>query len=238
MWKFLKSCASQLSVVFSQLFTWSLKENILPFICKTSVFCPVRKIPNPSCLKDYRPTALTSIVMKCFERIILHQPMKHMKFHLDPYQFALQEQQKHRKDATLTLLHNVYTHLEKNKTKTGSFVRILFIDFSYASNSIQPHLMASKILKLDVNPRLILWIVDFLVSRSQTVRHQAALSSSRSISTGSPQGTVLSPILSTVYTNDCTGTGTTTNIKYSDDSAIEDLPNSDSVYFTVYFCLS
>ena len=98
--------------------------------------------------------------------------------------------------------------------------------------------MARKLLKFDVNPRLILSIVDFFVNRSQTVRHQAALSPSRSISTGSPQGTVLSPILSTVYTNDCTCTGTTTNIKYSDDSAIEDLSNSDSVYFIVYFCLS
>ena len=119
----MKSCASQLSVVFSQLFTWSLKENILPFICKTSVFCPVRKIPNPSCLNDYRPTALTSIVMKCFERIILHQPMKHTKSQLDPYQFALQEQQKHRKDATLTLLHNVY---EKPVICPNSLHRLFF----------------------------------------------------------------------------------------------------------------
>ena len=95
---------------------------------------------------------------------------------------------------------------------------------------LQPHLMASKLLKLDVNPRLILWIVDFFVNRSQTVRHQAALSSSRSISTGSPQGTVLSPILLTLYTNDCTGPDTTP-IKYSDNSATEDLSNSDSVCF-------
>ena len=90
--------------------------------------------------------------------------------------------------------------------------------------------MASKLLKLDVNPRLILWIVDFLVNRSQTVRQQAVLSSSRSISTGSPQGTVLSPTLFTLYTNDCTGTDTTPIIKYSDGSAMEDLFNSDSVY--------
>ena len=69
--------------------------------------------------------------------------------------------------------------------------------------------MASKFLKLDVKPRRILWIVEFLVNRSQTVRHQAVLSSSRSISTGSPQDTVLSPILFTLYTNDCTGTDTT-----------------------------
>ena len=91
--------------------------------------------------------------------------------------------------------------------------------------------MASKLLRLAVNPRLILWIVEFLVSSSQTVRHQAALSSSRSISTCSPQGTVLSPILFTLYTNDCTDTDTTSVIKYSDGSAKEDLFNSDSVYF-------
>ena len=67
--------------------------------------------------------------------------------------------------------------------------------------------------------------------RSHTVRHQAVLSSPRSISPGSPQGTVLSPILFTLYTNDCIGTDTTPVRKYSDDSAMEELSNSDSVYF-------
>ena len=114
--------------------------------------------------------------------------MKHTKPHLDPYQFAYKHNRS-TEDATLTLLHNAYTHLEK----ASSFVRIHFIDVSSAVNTIQPHLTASKLLKIDVNPRLILWIVDFLVNRSQTVRHQAVLSSSRSISTGSPQGTVPSP---------------------------------------------
>ena len=93
------------------------------------------------------------------------------------------------------------------------------------------YLMASKLLKIDVNPRLILWIVDFLVNRSQTVRHQAAHSSSRSVSTGCPQGTVLSPILFTLHTMDCAGTATTPVIKYSDHCAIEDFSNSDWVYF-------
>ena len=116
-----------------------------------------------------------------------------------------------------------------NLEKQGSFVRILFIDFSSAFNAIQPQLMASKLLKLDVNPRLILWIVDFLVNRSQTVPHQTVLSSSLPISIDSPHGTVLSPILFTLYTNDCTGTDTTPIIKYSDDSAVEDFSNSDSI---------
>ena len=91
--------------------------------------------------------------------------------------------------------------------------------------------MASKLLKIDINPRLILWIVDFLVNRSQTVHHQAALLSSCSISAGSPQGTVLFSILFTLFTNDCTDTDITPIIKYSDGSAREDLSNTDSVYF-------
>ena len=145
--------------------------------------------------------------------------MKHTKPHLDPYQFAYKHNRS-TEDATLILLHNAYIHLEN----PGSFDRIL-IDFSSAFNTIQPHLMASEPLKIYVNTRLILWTVDFLVNRSQTVRHQDVLSSSRSISTGSPQGTVPSPILFTHYTNVCTGTDTTQIIKCSDDPAPTVIPD-------------
>ena len=83
--------------------------------------------------------------------------MKHTKPHLDPTE-------------TPKTQHSLFCimHILILK-KTGSFVRILFVDFSSAFNTIQLHLMASKRLKLDLNTRLILWIVDFLVNRSQTV---------------------------------------------------------------------
>ena len=153
--------------------------------------------------------------MKRFERIILNQLMKSTKPHLDPYQFAYKHNRS-TEDATLTLSHNA-SLCNGNLEKPGSFVRILFIDFSSA---LQPQFMASKLLKLNVNPRLIFWIVDFLVNRSQTVLHQTVPSSSCPISTGTPQGTVLSLILFTLYTNDYIGT------------AMENLSDSDSVYFT------
>ena len=115
-------------------------------------------------------------------------------------------------------------HLETPK----SYVRVLYIDFSSAFNTIQPHLMASKLVDLQVNPSLILWLVDFLVNRSQQVRYQHAISGNKVISTGAPQGTVLAPVLFTLYTNDLRSTSELSKLyKYSDDSALTDFSESD-----------
>ena len=223
--RILKYCASQLSYVFTQLFTWSVKVSVVPSVWKNSTICPVPKNRNPSALNDYRPIALTSIVMKCFERIMLRTLLAQTQPHLDPFQFAY-KQNRSTDDATLTLLHKAYSHLDTPK----SFARILFIDFSSAFNTIQPHLLALKLLKFDVSPKLILWIVDFLVNRSQAVCFQQAFSSIRNTSVGSPQGTCLSPVLFTLYTNDCSGTDSSLLIKYSDDTALLDLTNSHSTF--------
>ena len=225
--KLLKVCASQLCSVFANLFNWSLRECCVPSVWKNSVICPILKKKNPSSLNDYRPVALTSIVMKCFEKLILRCLLTFTSEHLDPLQFAYKP---HRgtDDAILTILHNAFLHFDK----AGSNVRILFIDFSSAFNTIQPHLLALKLLHLDVNPKLILWIVNFLLPRTQSVCFQNSISSKSHTCIGAPQGTVLSPALFTLYTNDCQGITKTPIVKYSDDTAIEDLSNSDSVYFS------
>ena len=122
--RLLKQCAAQLCQVFSFLFSWSLRECCVPKLWKTSVICPVPKNNRPTALNDYRPVALTPIVMKCFERLILNSILSHVSPHLDPFQFAYKPNRS-TDDATLTLLQNAYSHLEK----PGSFVRILLLTF-------------------------------------------------------------------------------------------------------------
>ena len=68
-------------------------------------------------------------------------------------------------DATLTLLGTVSKHLGS----TGNFVRTLFMDFSSAFNTIKPHLLIQRLLDLQVNPTLVLWIRAFLCDRSPRV---------------------------------------------------------------------
>ena len=219
--KLLKVCAPQLCQVFSTLFTWSLKDGIVPGLWKTSMICPIPKNNSPSDLSDYRPIAITSVVMKCFEKIVLHHLLDLTNGMQDPFQFAYKPNRSI-EDAILTLLHNTFLHTNNPK----SYVRILFADFSSAFNTIKPYHLSKKLVRLNISPKLVIWIINFLSHRKQFVRFKGVLSGERSISTGVPQGCVLSPVLFTLYTNDCTRTENTIFIKYSDDTAIVDLSNS------------
>ncbi len=60
----LRSCADQLDGLFTSIFNESLATSVVPTSFKKSVIIPVSKNNKPSCLNDYRPVTLTSIVMK------------------------------------------------------------------------------------------------------------------------------------------------------------------------------
>ncbi|KAI2652653.1 RNA-directed DNA polymerase from mobile element jockey [Labeo rohita] len=67
----LKACAVQLSSIFTLIFNRSLELCIVPSCFKCSTIISVPKKPKTTGLNDYRPVALTSVVMKSFERLVL-----------------------------------------------------------------------------------------------------------------------------------------------------------------------
>ena len=72
-----------------------------------------------------------------------------------------------------------------------------------------------------VEPSMVGWILDFLTNRTQRVRVNGSLSSELSVSTGSPQGCVLSPLLYILYTDSCRSLHSDRHIvKFADDSVI------------------
>ncbi len=81
---------------------------------------------------------------------------------LDPMQFAYRPE-RGVEDATVTLLHLLIRHLEGK----GSHARVLFVDFSSAFNTIQPHVLIGRLLeefKLSYN--VLGWISRFKVQGS------------------------------------------------------------------------
>ena len=214
--KVLKTCAYQLSQVFTRLFQLFLDSCFVPRLWKLSHIIPVPKKRNPNQLNDYRPVSLTSIIAKCMERLVSTQLKASVADRLDPFQFAYKPK-RGVEDASLTLINLIASHLDKST----NYIRILFMDFSSAFNTIQPHLLIKRLLDLEVNHTIVLWIRQFLSDRPQRVIVNGHMSGELTLNTGAPQGCVLSPILFSIYTNDVMlSNDLLTLIKFADDMAL------------------
>ncbi len=171
------------------IFKSSLEICHVPAWFKTSTI-PFPKKPRITGLNDYRPVALTSVVMKFFECLVLSHLKSITDPHLDPMQFAYRANRLV-DDAVNMALHFILQHLDSS----GTYARILFVDFSSAFKTITPALLQDKLSQLNVPDSTCSWIIDFLSDRKQHVRMGKHVSDPRTISTGSPQGCVFSPLL-------------------------------------------
>ncbi|KAK3520982.1 hypothetical protein QTP86_003646 [Hemibagrus guttatus] len=108
---------------------------------------PMLKKSTVSCLNDYRPIALTPIMMKCFERLVMRYIKTQLPPSLDPMKFAYRPNC-YTDDAITTTLHLALTHLDNKDTY---------------------HLI-KKLSLLGLNTSLCNWILDFLTGRPQSVR--------------------------------------------------------------------
>lgn len=160
----LKDCAEELKDVFTDIFNTSLKQAIVPSCFKAATIIPVPKKSAPSCFNDYRPVALTPIIMKCFERLVMSHIKSTLPPTLDPFQFAYRAKRS-TEDAICSALHPALTHLDKR----DSYVRMLFIDFSSAFNTIIPQQLICKLDRLGLSTNLCNWLLDFLSQRPQVV---------------------------------------------------------------------
>ncbi|XP_056610032.1 uncharacterized protein LOC130427021 [Triplophysa dalaica] len=161
----LRACAEQLAGVFTDIFNLSLAQAVVPACFKSTSIVPIPKHSSPTYLNDYRPVALTSIVMKCFERLVLSQLKDSLPSTLDPYQFAYRSNRS-TDHAVSMALHSVLTHLDNKDT----YARMLFVDFSSAFNTVIPSKLIIKLGNLGIKNSTCNWIMDFLTNRPQLVR--------------------------------------------------------------------
>ena len=227
--RLLRLCSSQLAPVFTDIFNTSLSLSIVPTCYKRATIVPVPKKNSISCLNDYRPVALTSVIMKCFEKLMLSFINNFLPKDFDNFQFAYRANRSI-EDAININLHEVLNFLE-NK---NSYARILFIDFSSAFNTIIPSTLYEKLAdRLGFPLSLCNWILNFLLERSQVVKIGCNISSPLILNTGTPQGCPLSPKLFSIFTYDCKSSFSDNLIvKFADDTTVTGLisNNDESGY--------
>ena len=122
--------------------------------------------------------------MKVFERIMLKYIQSLSSSLLDPYQFAYRANRSV-EDAISITLHNFLKHLDSPNT----YVRMLFIGYSSAFNTILPCKLYSKLKYIFCfYIGLCNWILDFLLNRPQKVKFNDTESDVIILNTGAPQG--------------------------------------------------
>ena len=176
--------------------SWS--SHSFPSIYKTSSIIPMGKpLDSPA---SFRPISLTSSISKLFERIILS-----LLFFLESNSILSPRQAGFRPgrstlDQILYLSQSISDRF--NKPRPGSRTILSTIDFSKAFDSVWHPALFHKLISAGLPPCFARWTQSFLSDRRACVVFQNHKSRSFRVRRSVSQGSVLGPVLFSLFIND------------------------------------
>ena len=198
------------------LFRRLLREGSFPPCWRCADVVPIPKGSVSSFTKDYRPISITPVLSKVFESLISDRLRRYMeKENLFP-----QHQYAYRKclgtcDALLDICCSCQAALD-----AGSESIVLSIDFSAAFDRVNHVGLLHKLRAAGVGGSLLFLIGNFLSGRTQNVIVDGVRSAYVQVVSGVPQGSILGPLLFSLYTSDLSEDLINVLVGYADDSTL------------------
>ena len=180
--------------------SWSLHS--FPSIWKTSSIIHIRKMGKPlDSPASFQPISLTSCVSKLFKCIILSR----LLFFLESNSILSLRQAGFRPvrstlDQILFLFQSISDGF--NKPRPGSLTILSTINFSKAFDSVWHPALFHKHISAGLPPCFACWTPSFLSNRHACVVYQNHKSRSFRVRQGVLQGSVLGPVLFSLFIND------------------------------------
>lgn len=148
-------------------------------------------------LKNYRPVSNLSFVSKLIEKIVCSQLISHLSKHGLYEQFQSAYREHH---STETALLRVQNDLLVAVDEHGGAILVL-LDLSAAFDTIDHSTLLNLLHeRFGIQGLALKWVKSYLSDREQCVQINGESSDKVKLSFGVPQGSVLGPILFTIYT--------------------------------------
>ena len=194
----LKKCCSVLSSPLADIWRQSLAEGVVPDICKHALIIPVHKGKSRSLPQNYRPIALTSHLVKVFEKVVRCNLVRFMEQH------ELFNHSQHGFRGGRSCLSQLLNHFDRitSLLEDGNAVDVIYLDFAKAFDKVDLGVTLRKLKSLGIRGQLGRWLVSFLLDRQQTVVVDGQRSHPHPVISGVPQGSVLGPFLFLVLIGD------------------------------------
>ena len=209
----LKYMGPQMKQLILLLFNLVLEESNWPFSNNIVKFIPKSGKKSYLKVENFRPLTLSSYFGKLLERILRTRIHKHLESHalLDPDQEGFQKNK-----STGRYLVNFISQVEEALDKKEVPIAVM-IDFQKAFDSIWIQGLLYKLNQMGIHGKMWLLLKNFLENRKVRLKLDDYESEEFPITVGLPQGSVLSPILFSIFVSDIAYLCVGSNFKYADD---------------------
>ena len=178
----------------------SLEQGMCPNFFKQAHVTPIFKkwSLDKEVFKNYRPVSNLNFISKILERVVALQLLTH----LDEAGLMTTFQSAYRKHhSTESALLNIHTDILFNMAK-GSVTALTLLDLSAAFDTIDHTILMDRLNGYYGISELALgWFKSYLSGRTHLIKVGSTLSHPVGLQYGVPQGSVLGPVLFSLYTN-------------------------------------
>ena len=218
-----KQCVDNLAPFITNLVNDSLESGIVPDSFKIAHVRPLLKKPglDPDTLKNYRPVSNLPFVFKILEKVVMNRLSEYLCNNSLYTKCQSAYRSHHSCETALLRVHNdIVTALDSRK-----HVILSMLDMSAAFDTLEHETLLKRLEnRFGFSSTVLNWFESYLSDRSQcVVIGDENVSSRRFLKRGVPQGTVLGPVLFTLYTSPIEEIITSHDLDpmiYADDSQV------------------
>jgi hypothetical protein len=216
--KMLKQLNEQAITKLTEIINAIFKHRHFPKDWKKSHIILIHKKGKPTNNPtSYRPISLLNTMGKVTEKIIL----KHLKEEIQKLSIIPPEQFGFRTEHSTTLQLTKLTEKIKNDWNKHQATAAIYLDVEKAFDRVWHAALIHKLTKFKVSTPLTQLISHYLQGRTFQIKINKKLSSRKTAYAGVPQGSILGPILYSIYTADLPQLPDRTSIAlFADDTAI------------------